>query len=620
MEANLRLLQSIKKINDKVLDNEKKQIDLEKEQQEFEITQKEIKNEIKDILKSCEELDKKQEDFNEEIIDKIENIKLKEPKNGIDGKPGKDGRDGVDGKNGVDGKDGVNGKDGKDGKPGKDGIDGVDGVGIYDVEINKDGELIITLTNGKKINCGKVKGKDGIGYAGVSVTDAKIIDGELVITLSTGRKINAGAVVGEPGEVIEKDPVFAKSPAYSITNENINSWNDKVEDKDYVHTDNNYTTEEKTKLEGIEENANNYVLPEDVVHDSNYVHTDNNFTNEDKEQITRSQIDIGGIYTKISNLNNGKADKSELEKKVKMFHAKIDNSNFQYVKGSADFTYEDVVNTENCIIETQVANEKVYLRKQEFKNINPPDAIAGRYVGFSEIIRVAGEMAELFLFVYDHENLPTDEGSLNNLKDWGDYQYCVSSYQPIVMGNFLVKDITTNRAIDNNAPSSKATGDYVDSQCGVVLDYMQTTFAQNIMTLVGLSYTKKPVIIYDNANGFEASNDDAGDTWHLTGLDLKPYKRLKFYVRSGGDGNANYSPSHIVEMHLDDRAKGSFGYFSADHAGHCPNNRNRHHIVTFIVNGEKTAIQFQHSISIYGTAASNSAGGRTCYLIEGYYD
>ena len=62
MEANLRLLQSIKKINDKILDNEKKQIDLEKEQQEFEITQKEIKNEIKDILKSCEELDKKQED------------------------------------------------------------------------------------------------------------------------------------------------------------------------------------------------------------------------------------------------------------------------------------------------------------------------------------------------------------------------------------------------------------------------------------------------------------------------------------------------------------------------------------------------------------------------------
>jgi hypothetical protein len=46
--------------------------------------------------------------------------------------------------------------------------------------------------------------------------------------------------------------------------------------------------------------------------------------------------------------------------------------------------------------------------------------------------------------------------------------------------------------------------------------------------------------------------------------------------------------------------------------------RNRYHIVTFTVNAEKTAIQFQHSISIYGTSATNSSGGRRCYLIEGY--
>ena len=128
-----------------------------------------------------------------------------------------------------------------------------------------------------------------------------------------------------------------------------------------------------------------------------------------------------------------------------------------------------------------------------------------------------------------------------------------------------------------------------------------------------------PVKIYDDPKGFEASNDDAGDTWHLTGLDLSPYKRIKCYVCSGGDGDSNYSPQHIVEIHLDDRAKGSFGYFTADHAGHCPNNRNRHHIATFTVNAEKTAIQFQHSISMYGTSASDSVGGRRCYLIEGYY-
>lgn len=139
---------------------------------------------------------------------------------------------------------------------------------------------------------------------------------------------------------------------------------------------------------------------------------------------------------------------------------------------------------------------------------------------------------------------------------------------------------------------------------------------QDIMNLVNQRFA--PHIIYDDPTGFEASNDDAGDTWHLTGLNLSQYKRIKCYVCSGGDGDANYSPEHIVEVYLDDRAKGSFGYFTASHAGHCPNNRNRHHIATFTVNAEKTAIQFQHSISMYGTAASDSVGDRRCYLIEGY--
>lgn len=178
------------------------------------------------------------------------------------------------------------------------------------------------------------------------------------------------------------------------------------------------------------------------------------------------------------------------------------------------------------------------------------------------------------------------------------------------------QDIETDKESETAYPSAKAVSDYTDKQCEAVLDYMQTTFAQNIMALVQNTYGAH--IIYSDPTGFEASNNDAGETWHLTGLDLSPYKRIKCYVCAGGDGDANYSPEHIVEVHLDDRAKGSFGYFSADHAGHCPNNRNRHHIVTFTVNAEKTAIQFQHSISIYGTAASNSSGGRRCYLIEGY--
>ena len=93
---------------------------------------------------------------------------------GEQGEPGKDGADGTDGKDGVDGKtpyiqegywyidgvntgvkaegtDGTNGTDGKngvDGTNGKDGADGEDGIGIEKVEINTDGNIVITFTDG----------------------------------------------------------------------------------------------------------------------------------------------------------------------------------------------------------------------------------------------------------------------------------------------------------------------------------------------------------------------------------------------------------------------------------------------------------------------------------------
>ncbi len=306
--------------------------------------------------------------------------------------------------------------------------------------------------------------------------------------------------------------------------------------------------------------------------------------------------------------------KEEVDEKVHIFHASIDNSNFQYVKGSADFTYEQVVNTENCVVEVQVANEKTYLIKQEHKNINPPDPIAGRYVGFSNVIRTAGEYAELFLFVYDAENLPTDEVSLGRLEDWGDYQYCVSSYQPIVMGNFLVTDITTNRTHNTNAPSAKAAGDYTDSQCGVVLDYMQTTFATNIMALMADAYG--PHIIYDDPTGFESSDKDVGN-WQLTGLDLTPYKRVKFYIKAAESGSTG-SPSHIVEIHLDDRAKNAQGHFTGGHTSIFPDADSKFHNVVCSIKGDKTAVGFNRCHRYSASTSATSSGGRYCYLIEGY--
>ena len=52
------------------------------------------------------------------------------------------------------GKPGADGKDGADGIPGKN---GKDGVGIKSVEIDENGDLIVTLTDGKTCNAGSVR-------------------------------------------------------------------------------------------------------------------------------------------------------------------------------------------------------------------------------------------------------------------------------------------------------------------------------------------------------------------------------------------------------------------------------------------------------------------------------
>jgi hypothetical protein len=319
------------------------------------------------------------------------------------------------------------------------------------------------------------------------------------------------------------------------------------------------------------------------------------------------------VWNKITNKIN-----KEVDNKVKLFHATLDPITTQYIKDSGDFTYADVLAAKHCEIEATFGNVKFVFNKEMVRNIEP-DPVTGRYVEFAALLRNGLTTIKVFLFVYDPEHLPTDPASLEKLADWGDSQYCGIEVQHILIGDFLDGDIAANRYSTLNAPSTKAAGDYTDAKCNVVLEYLQTTYTENILAVGDMRYLNVYDIIYDNPTGFEASNDDAGDTWHLTGLDLSKYRRLKIYVCAGGDSDSNYSPPHTVEVDLDDRAKGSFGYFFGSHAAHCPNNRNRHHIVSFTVNAEKTAIQFQHSISIYGTAASNSAGGRRCYLIEGYY-
>lgn len=83
----------------------------------------------------------------ESKLDELNNTPAKQGIQGQQGPAGRDGRDGVDGYAGRDGKDGVDGKDGKD---------GTDGISVSDAQIDFDGSLLITLSDGREIDAGTV--------------------------------------------------------------------------------------------------------------------------------------------------------------------------------------------------------------------------------------------------------------------------------------------------------------------------------------------------------------------------------------------------------------------------------------------------------------------------------
>lgn len=565
---------------------------------------------------------------------------------------------------------------------GEDGENGEDGRGIVSIRISESGELCITYTDTEEINLGKVIGDNGQnGENGISITKTEInANGELIVYYSNGSNQNLGIIVGKDGKdgengksayqyanetgfngteqefseylsrITELDNLQKKADLDSnglVPTSQLPSYVDDVIETNIITDSTEFSSNWLSDLEGnviTPETGKIYViLTEGKFNNKQYRWSgttyslcnpsDVNSVNGKTGIVELVPSDIGaepeGAETRaksytdealvpVNQAISNTYTKNEIDTKVKIFHATLDPITTQYIKDSGDFTYEDVLTTENCKIEANFGNVTIILNKEIIRNIEP-DPIAGRYVEFSAILRNGLITLKVFLFVYDPENLPTDSASVEALKDWGNSQYCGIGIQHIVIGDFLDNSVEIGKDSVINAPNTKAVYEYTNAQCGVVMNYMQTTFVDNLRNLADLRYIRSvPDIIYDDPKGFEASNDDAGDTWHLTGLDLSPYKRIKCYVCASGDTDSNYSPQHIVEIHLDDRAKGSFGYFTADHAGHCPNNRNRHHIVTFTVNAEKTAIQFQHSISIYGTAASDSVGGRRCYLIEGY--
>lgn len=118
------------------------------------------------------------------IADAVKSIPMVHGKDGAPGKDGEPGRNGVDGTPGRDGTsvtvkdiEGLvksevrnwteslpipkDGKDGKDGAPGERGEKGADGIGFAGAMIDRDGNLMATLSNGEVKNLGPVVGRDG---------------------------------------------------------------------------------------------------------------------------------------------------------------------------------------------------------------------------------------------------------------------------------------------------------------------------------------------------------------------------------------------------------------------------------------------------------------------------
>jgi hypothetical protein len=89
------------------------------------------------------------------LAEKVDTVKK------LKGDQGERGLKGDKGDKGKDGKDGKDGRDGKDGPTGKDGKDGDDGISVVNAKVDFDDTLVISLSNGKEINVGEVKGEKG---------------------------------------------------------------------------------------------------------------------------------------------------------------------------------------------------------------------------------------------------------------------------------------------------------------------------------------------------------------------------------------------------------------------------------------------------------------------------
>lgn len=151
------------------------------------------------------------------------------------------------------------------------------------------------------------KANKGTSISDYGITDAYTkteVDTELEKKANKGTKLSDYGITDgyTKSEVDTKLSSKIDSSSVYTKTESDSKYAVKVDGKQL--STNDYTTAEKNKLADIAEGANNYVLPDDVVHDANYVHTDTNFTAEDKAEVDKiaNKVDTSALadYVKFT--------------------------------------------------------------------------------------------------------------------------------------------------------------------------------------------------------------------------------------------------------------------------------------------------------------------------------
>lgn len=621
MEANLRIVKSIQKINDNILENKKEQDAIANNQDKLKEEQNKLEKQLNNVFEEQEDIKKEQRDFQEQIENKINDIKIKTPKDGKDGKngaDGKDGRNGIDGKDGVNGKDGKNGLNGKDGKDGRDGIDGNDGVGIKDANINEEGELIITLTNNKKINCGVARGKNGIGWAGTSVTNAQIIDGHLIITLSTGKEIDAGYIGGTGGE--EVDPIFTASPAYNITNQDISNWNNKSDfSGDY---------EDLTNKPDIP------VIPTNI-----------SAFNNDAGYLTQHQ-DISGKYDKTGGEISGNVkvdgtftldiEDEDYDAGIR-FDKALDNNlgtTMTLTGYAGDTNYKPIIrnigtpNSSYDVANKKYVDDNVVIPTYHLVFLNP-DGTIDTYASTINYNTIKNNLTDPkekdYLDIvwnttrFYAEVVEITDVNTGDIKFIADIEYAGIPRRMVFTLNpqsvLTTTSITTGEIVSNKSQS-------ILTDTGSTDKYTSVKSVEDFV---------KPVVVWESNDptqylkGIQA-NISASPAWQLTNLNMTPFKRIKIYScagqATGATASSSTTPAMVLEMSLDERASISAygGNFVGSVISQKPNNDNRLATLTCAVSADKTKFVVLRQTNLYGTASTNNNDvNANVFKIEGYY-